>query len=483
MSPQAQLVMLLWLPFVLYIFKRYSPSVGVMVGIIGGWLFLPWKSGFKIPLLPAYDKMGATGYSALVGVAIFDSQRFNKFKLGSLEYPMLLWCISSFISSISNGLGPYDGLASSLAKTMTWGVPYFLGRIYFNNLAGIRELAIGIFAAGVIYVPLALYEIRMSPVLHKMIYGGYPRGIASIMQAKRYGGFRPFVFMEHGLELGVWFMATSLIGIWLWRSGVLKKLWNQPMILLIPLMLITFVLVKSTGAWGLLGFGLTIMLVAQFLKLSLPLVGLVLLIFYYLYIACTGLFHGGDIIAFLYQLGIPYERVSSLEFRFANEEIMGGWARHRILFGWGGWGRNFPPDFETIPDSLYIQIFGVNGMFGVLTWGLAILLPVCCFCLRYPAKNWFHPKVAPAAAIATVLPLYVLDCLQNSMINPIYAFMCGGLTVVASSPQESLKDKPSKKSSKPRYAKSTPQQSQVRKGRNRQGHRRNKVRRSPKNMI
>ena len=59
---------------------------------------------------------------------------------------------------------------------------------------------------GLIYVPLCLFEVRMSPQLHNMVYGFAQH---SFGQTVRGGGWRPMVFMQHGLAVGL-FMSVML---------------------------------------------------------------------------------------------------------------------------------------------------------------------------------------------------------------------------------------------------------------------------------
>jgi hypothetical protein len=81
-----------------------------------------------------------------------------------------------------------------------------------------RELTMGVVFGGLAYVPLCLFEIRMSPQLLSMFYG------SSIWSGTRFGGFRPHVFFHNGLELGMWMTAVSLAAWWLWSCGALKVL-------------------------------------------------------------------------------------------------------------------------------------------------------------------------------------------------------------------------------------------------------------------
>ena len=270
MTPQAQLAMIAWLPIVFYFFTRYPPRTAVMVSFLGGLMFLPQRgAGFSLPIIPDYKGMTATCYGIMLAMAVYDSERFSSLKLGWTDIPMLIWCISAFFSSMSNGLGAYDGFNESLTTIVTWGLPYFLGRLYFTNLDTLKELAIGILKGCLIYVPLCIWEGRMSPNLHLMLYGYWAHS-SGLLQSIRYGGFRPNVFMAHGLMVGHWVMTGTLIGIWLWQAGLVKEVWGTSMNILVWVMLFTVVWNRSTGAYGLMLLSLVILFIAKHLRTSLP---------------------------------------------------------------------------------------------------------------------------------------------------------------------------------------------------------------------
>jgi hypothetical protein len=173
----------------------------------------------------------------------------------------------------------------------------------------------------------------------------------------------------------------------------------------------------------------------------------------------TEQFHGDDILAFLSQYTNP-DRVQSLGFRWLNEEILAEKAREKFWFGWAGWNRNRVYEENwigeivdvSVTDSLWIIAFGIRGTFGLLNLTLGLLLPPTVFAVfRYPAKFWLHPKVAPAAALATCLVLFMLDSVINNMYNPIFPLISGGLAGLCLQPRESLNSKaPSKARSKAR---------------------------------
>lgn len=295
---------------------------------------------------------------------------------------------------------------------------------------------------GLIYIPLCLFESRMSPQLHNIVYGYHAHSFA---QTQRLGGWRPTVFMQHGLEVGMWMMAASLIGIWLWYSGAVKKLRNYPLSWLVPILMITFILVRSTGAYGLLIIGLGILLIAQKMQTALPAFILSGLILIHTSFSVFGTpFYATQLFSTLENIGIPKERIESLEFRFDNEELLSEKARQRIIFGWGGWGRNRVyernwrgelVDISTT-DSLWIIIFGQNGLFGLMGLMGTLVLPVfSLFWLKLPARVWEKPQVASTAGLGIVILLYALDCLLNAMINPIFILGIGGIAGVVARPK------------------------------------------------
>ncbi|HEY9739670.1 MAG TPA: O-antigen ligase domain-containing protein [Coleofasciculaceae cyanobacterium] len=431
-SPIALLVTVVWIPVLLYFFIRFPPQRALVVSVVVGWLYLPVIE-FPLPGIPDITKMNATCYGILLATVIFDSGRLTSFRPGWVDLPMLIWCFCPFASSITNDLSAYDGFSASLEQAMTWGVPYFLGRVYLNNMAGLRQLAVGIFVGGLTYVPLCLLEGRISPQLHRWVYGYHAS--QDFTQAMRLGGYRPTVFMNHGLAVGAWMMAATLCGIWLWKTGAVKELWNTPINQLVIVLIITFILCRSTGAYLLLVMGLAMLFAGNWLRTALPLLLLILGISTYLYVGVNGTVNINQIYGVALQMNGP-ERAQSLKFRLDNEEMLSKKARQRMMFGWGGYGRNrvYETNWEgeridiSVTDSLWIIAFGVNGLVGLVSITASLLLPAASLVLlRYPARTWSHPKAAPGAVLAVIVTLYMLDCVLNAMTNPIFALASGAM--------------------------------------------------------
>ncbi len=436
MSPIAYIALYGWIPFVLYLFKRVPAQKAVVMSFIIAWLFLP-EAQIVLPGIPDLTKMSATSYGILLATFVFDVKRFSAFRFSWIDVPALIFCICPIATSLSNGLGLYDGVSAVLIQVVTWGIPYFLGRIYLANLEGAQQLATGIFLGGLAYIPFCLYEVRMSPQLHLMLYGF--RAHSSFGQNVRWGGFRPTVFMKHGLAVAAFMMAASLIGLWLWKSGALKKVSNIPISWLAIALVVTFLLCKSTGAYFLLAFGFVLLYLCWQIRTALPVLLLALTIVAYLFISSqTDAYVTDQIVEGLSNV-LPAERVQSLAFRFNNEEILADIARERPLLGWGGWGRSLLLDENgkmlTIPDSLWIIEYGEKGAVGLVSMmALLLLPPVTVLMQRCPPKLWMKPEYAPLAALSMAVVMYTIDCLLNAMINPIYVLACGSLSGIALRP-------------------------------------------------
>ncbi|HIK56720.1 MAG TPA: O-antigen ligase domain-containing protein [Synechococcales cyanobacterium M55_K2018_004] len=431
MSPLVYLALFGWIPVTFQLFQRFPATNAVALSVVFATLFLP-QSGIALPVIPDYSKIAATSYAVLLVTCVRESARLSRFQPGWVDIPVAIWCLCPFVTSMVNGLGPYDGFTAMLEQMIAWGAPYFLGRLYLGSLNGLRQLAIAILYGGLVYVPLCLLETRISPQLHRMVYGFHAH--SDFSQTMRAGGYRPMVFMSHGLALAGYMLAATLIAIWLWRSGSLKEIRKVKMHWIVVILVVTFILLKSSGALFLLIAGVAVMLTARWLRTGILLLVLVAAIIGYLQMGVAGTFtvENVDRVTEITTQIAGEERAASLRFRLDNEQILGERARERVVFGWGGWGRNrvfndYGEDI-SVTDSLWILAFGINGAVGLVSLFSTLLLPPVTFLLlRYPARTWFKPQVAPAAALSVVLVLYSIDCVLNAMTNPVFTLAAGGL--------------------------------------------------------
>jgi hypothetical protein len=438
------IIMLLWIPVVILLFSRFPARKAVIISFLVAWLFLP-QASMEIVGIPDFTKMNATCYGILVATLLFDAGRITSFRPSWIDIPMVIWCLCPYASSLTNQLAPdinplYDGFSSSLGNIVAWGIPYFLGRIYLNSLEGLRQMAKAIFIGGLVYVPLCLYEIRMSPQLHRIVYGGFAH---SFEQTMRQGSFRPTVFMETGLAVAAFMMAALLIGVWFWQSRQIRQIWGIPIEWLLVVMLVTIILSRSFGSYALLAAGLGILFAGTQFRTALPIYLVTMGIAVYLYVnAATETYFGDQLLETLSGI-FPPERLQSLEFRLNNEELLADHARERFWFGWAGWGRSLVPldpwGRKAIQDSLWVLTFGMHGIVGMTSIFTAMLLPpLKLFVTRYSPNSWLKPKASGAAVLGVIVILYMVDCILNAMVNPIYVLVCGGIAGVAVQQKESI---------------------------------------------
>jgi len=430
MTPLVPIMMFGWIPIVLILFVKFTPRRAVIIAFIFAWLFLPIAK-YSLAGLPDYTKMSATCWAIFIATALFNSQRLLSFRLKAIDIPMIIWCLSPLFSSLTNGLGLYDGVSGSLTQTVVWGFPYLIGRMYFDDLEGIRDLSIGIFIGGLIYIPLCLFESRMSPMLHYIFYGYNQHSFA---QTYRWGGWRPMVFMNHGLMVGVWMMSSSLIGLWYWLSGSLKKLRGFSVFWLALALTITLILCRSSGAIALFLLGILVLFLTKKFHSKIFMICLIAIPLFYLSSRSIGMWSGHNLVDFISQ-NISQDRALSLEFRFNNENILVDKALQRPVFGWGGWNRSRVYNEHgrdiSVTDGLWVLSFGKNGIVGLCSLTLSILLPVVLLLRKFSVKDYFNPSIASAMAISTLLILYMIDNLLNAMVNPIFMVAGGGLAAIA----------------------------------------------------
>jgi hypothetical protein len=129
---------------------------------------------------------------------------------------------------------------------------------------------------------------------------------------------------------------------------------------------------------------------------------------------------------------INSERGQSLDFRVQNEDRLIERAIQRPWAGWGRWGENRVHNAEgrdlSVTDGLWIIILGCDGAPALLFLILTMILPVLLLYLLVPAQAWTRAALAPAGALSIALVSFLIDCIPNAMITPLYVMAGGGIT-------------------------------------------------------
>lgn len=426
MNALAHLVLFGWTPLVLLLFMVLRPRLAVLTALAGGSLFLPVLS-IDVPGPINVGKQEVLCFAALLGVVLFDPERLTSYRPRLIDLPIVLWIGAAAMASVFNDLGDYDAFASASLRAITWGIPYVLGVVYLGSREGLRDLLWVFFLSGLAYVPFCLFEVRMSPQLHNLVYGAAQH---SFDQTQRGGGYRPMVFMSHGLELSLWMAAATLAGLVIVSSRLRGRLFGMPLWPLVASVGVTTLLCKSTGAilLGAAGCLLTTRFARPWQRAVI-----LLLVPIYLVIRWSG---DGSLETLLVELSrsLSEDRAGSLQFRFDNEKMLLARAAEKPFFGFGGWDFGLILDQESgeavkvVTDSFWIIVVATSGLFGLLGYIGVLWVPAV------RGLDWLRmrslPQFGEYVGASIILTALILDSLINAFIPPLYVAIAGGLAHV-----------------------------------------------------
>lgn len=427
--PIAGAALIAWFPITLVLFVLLPPRRAILAAVIGGTLFLP-QYAVELPG-PDLTKLAASTVPALVCAMLFDWGRFSVLRPNRVDLGMAALILGAIPTSVTNGLGAYDGLFFTIHTFASWGAAYVLGRAYFGDREGLRDLGVAIFVGGLVYAPFCLWEIRMSPQLHDTIYGFKQHTFG---QTRRFGGYRPMVFMQHGLGVGSWMACASVLGLWLWWGRAMRTVWGAPAGLLVAGLWLVTVLVKSGNAYFMLALGLAAMVWTRGLRSRMALAAAVAAAPTYMVLRGLDMWDGSPLVE-VAEAVVGEKRADSLEFRLVQEDALAEKAREQPLLGWGAWGRNRVTDEygedQSVTDGLWIIVFGQRGLVGIGGLTLAMLGGAAVVAWRLRGRKLVEASWAPAAAFVVILGLVMIDNLFNAMLNPVYTVAAGGLATLA----------------------------------------------------
>jgi hypothetical protein len=268
-----------------------------------------------------------------------------------------------------------------------------------------------------------LFEIRFSPQLHTILYGFFQH---DFIQAIRAGGYRPFVFMPHGLWVAFFAFMVFAAALALLRTdgGAWRLRWGLAM----GLGALLLAICKTMGViLYALAFAPLMLLLRPRTHLAIAVLITLLVI---TYPALRGL-GWVPTEAILDKVGeISADRAQSLAYRFMNEDAVLAHAAQRPWLGWGGWGRFFPHDPETgttriVVDGLWIITIANHGWLGYFALFGLLSLPIWALAWQ----SWRAGQAPPVAVsiLALVLAINMIDLLPNATLIPFTWLIAGAL--------------------------------------------------------
>jgi hypothetical protein len=421
--------LLLWPIATLCIFAASrTASAGLIWSVLGAQLLLPVGAALKFQMVPQIDKTTIVSFSVLAGCLIFargePARRYTKF--GLVEALLLIYVISPIITSELNpdpiivgnrflpGVGLYDALSAAESALITL-IPFVLGRRFLRTTKDCHNILLVLTIAGLCYSIPLMFEIRFSPQIHYWVYGYYP---TDFIQTMREGGFRPMVFMGHGLLAAFFLMTGLLAATALWRNRMHIGL--VPSSAAASVIGVVLLLCKSMGAliYGALG-SLLIFFARPKIQIRVATL-LVAISLTYPVLRSFDLVPTTSIVNFAKSL--DKDRGESLEFRFVNEDKLLQRAFERPFFGWGRYGRSRVYDPHSgkdlsVTDGRWIIDIGQFGLIGFLSeFGI---LAVCVFraASAFRLVQSAQEKVL-FATLALIVSINIFDLLPNSGLVP-----------------------------------------------------------------
>lgn len=427
----SMIALFLWIPVTAWLFKRFKPAEAAIWAMLLSIHYLPEVVAFDPPALPPLDKTSMAALWCFIACLIKSPERIRSAKpFRGIDLLFVLMLIGNVGTSLTNGdplisgpvvrpnLSLYDAFAMAVKDTLGIYLPFFIGRAMIRNRADLNVLTRVLLSTGLFYTLLALVEIRMSPQLHKTLYGFHQMDFTMTM---RFGGYRPMVFMQTGMAVSMYLLGSSMMAIARNRAG-LAKIWTA---IYLPAMV---VICKSSGAiiYGILFWPL--LLFSKRFRIIVP-AALSLMALLYPVLRGTDVFPADELVE--YAEGFNEERALSLWFRFDQEYQLMARARERPLFGWGGYNRNriFDPgtgeDLSITDGDWAIQI-GTRGAVGFL--GMYGMMTIPCLLLFFRMRR-LRSKLDRRllAALALMTSVMTVDLLPNGLFNCIPLFLSGAL--------------------------------------------------------
>ncbi len=433
----ASLALLVW-PVVIYLFFKYlPPSKALIWTILGAYLLLPpLPAAFDFPLLPPLNKETLPNLIAFLIFVfvlgrkqdILPKSRIALFLIAVFVFTPVATVLTNldpivFIAAGLPGLRWTDAIAMSINQAILL-LGYLMARSLLATADAHRDLVVALFMAGLVYSLPMLVEIRLSPQLNLWIYGFHQH---LFEQAVRGDGFRPLVFLYHGIWAAFFVMTTAIAGLALWRkeTGSVRIKYLFAAIYL----LVVLVLCKTLGP---LLFAILLVPLIVFAAPKTQLRFAVVLAF--LALAYPAL-KSADLIPTNIMLDaaskISGERAHSLAFRFDNEILLRNRAVEKPLFGWGSWGRNHLHDpvdgtITTISDGRWIITLGVFGWFGFIAEFGLLGLPMLLLWreVRHLPSDEIPPYLGP---LALLLAVNLVDLIPNATLTTMTWLLAGSL--------------------------------------------------------
>lgn len=430
----AFLMLVLWPVITALAFRRLPVGRAIIASLLVAYLFLPPPpAGFDFPLLPPLTKETIPSLAMILACLILYRDRITLMPETIIGRVLVITFVCSPLATVLTNAEPvfWGQMAlpalklreafSTMLQQALLIAPFLMARNFLRNPDDHRDILKALFIGGMVYSVLMLIEVRLSPQLNIWVYGYFQHNFDQMI---RFGGFRPIVFLYHGLWVSFFAMTAVVSAAALARGSVTRValgFWAAAAYLLVVL-----VLSKSLGA---IMYGLLLVPLVAVLSSRTQLRLAALLAFVAL---AYPVLKGADLVpqeAMVQQAErVESDRANSLRFRFQQETILLHRAQEKPLFGWGLWGRNHIWDgatrtILTVTDGRWIILIGVLGWVGFLAEFGLLALPIFLM-WRKSGQGDLSPWIGP---MALILAINMIDLIPNATLTPLTWLMAGAI--------------------------------------------------------
>jgi hypothetical protein len=412
-------------------FKALPPRTAALLVFFGGWLFAPvgvfpagssqagetghpfWILGSALPSDMALHKAWVVPCAVLFGALVFDRASLRRFRPSRFDVPLALWCAWPFLQSLLFVGEPRpDAAVASLYLAGTWGLTWFIGRVYCKGADGLQALARALALSGLACLPFALAEGLAGAQTYGWFFEPHPfRHDGN----ERYLGWRPLGFFENGNQYGLWISLCALVAAWVaWSRGQTDRRWRVVAWVVAAMALAA----QSIGGVALALFGAAVLALSSRLRPRWM---------------ATAALAAALLVSAVYVSGVvPVARIAnettlgravvgaiksvgrgSFTWRIAQDQRALPLAMAQPLTGTGQWDwwRAQP----SRPWGLAMLVLGQFGLIGMALSASVLLWPAARIAWTAPRGDPRAPQALPWL-LAIVVLLSMLDAVLNSFV-------------------------------------------------------------------
>lgn len=436
-------------------FWRFKSRTAVLICLFGGWAFLPvghfppfwpgfegtdfpyWIIGLGLPSDMLFTKAWVCPVVAVLGVLLFDFKRLRTFRPTWVDLLPALWCLSPLGPALAGRTSDPAAWLGVLYLSATWGITWFLGRVYFADREGLRSVAQAITLSALLYLPLNLIEGIFKPQIYGWVYDPHPYQREGMI---RYIGYRPLGFLEHGNQLGMWVAGAALVAVWMAFRERNSIHGTRYQVVIATVLVIMSFAAQSAGAIVLLVVGLLLLVATRWVSPRKLIVGSAVLV------ALGGGVYASGVVPFrkiaettpFGQRSLELLRSTgrgSLGYRIAQDEKHLAAAYQTAVLGSGRW--DWWRGKTSRPWGQWLLVVGQFGFVGLVAFSGIWLYPAIRTLWSLDAGVVGGAGVqgglgAVPAVLAMLLLITWADSLLNSFVLLPLLLVAGGLAVGSS---------------------------------------------------